>query len=138
MTLVEELKRTKEGGFLSIFLVADQSGYIELTLWNNEAAAVQPGMILVLTNVYVHNFHNPRPFINPVSFNGGGIYRYTQIFQERLRICIPKHGGSVKRVGEFTMIVHADSPNISDKRWIVDPSNSSRFIEKPNGTASCK
>lgn len=44
------LKKSAKGNFIYTFLVADESGSIELVLWDDIGASVDSGDILILTN----------------------------------------------------------------------------------------
>jgi ssDNA-binding replication factor A large subunit len=50
--LEEEAKKTRDGGEVVSFLVADGSGSVELSLWDDIARAVQPGYVLHLKTAY--------------------------------------------------------------------------------------
>lgn len=45
--------KTKEGSIITQVLVADQTGSISLTLWEDKAIAVKPGYIFILKGGYV-------------------------------------------------------------------------------------
>ena len=110
--LGEEAKKTREGSEVISFIVADQSGAIVLSLWDDIARTVQPGHILQLKTAY------------------------TNLFQNKLRIYVPKFG-SVKKIGDF-MMLFSMTPNVSLYEWTADPNNPSKFVVKDTAATKNK
>eukprot|EP00124_Ichthyophonus_hoferi_P005211 Ihof_evm2s701 gene=Ihof_evmTU2s701 len=81
-------------GLVYTLLVADQTGSIQFTLFNEVGTAVRAGDILELT---------------------GG---YCNLFKSKILTLYVGQGdrGSLKKCGEFTMI-YREVPNMSDFRW---------------------
>eukprot|EP01018_Ginkgo_biloba_P032959 Gb_34321 [translate_table: standard] len=86
-------------------LVADPSAAVHFQLWGNECDAFQPGDIIRLTN---------------------GIFSY---HKANLVLRAGKKGKTLK-IGEFTM-VFVESPNMSELRWVRDPSDQKKLIRDP-------
>ncbi|KAK9945459.1 hypothetical protein M0R45_010974 [Rubus argutus] len=85
-------------------LVADETAAVHFQLWGDECDAFEPGDIIQLAN---------------------GIFSYNR---NSLVLRAGKRG-KVHKVGEFTM-VFVETPNMSEIRWIPDPSNSNKYIQE--------
>ena len=92
---------TKEGNVLSRVLVADQSGSIYLSLFNEVGEAVKPGDILSLDG-------------------------YASLYRGSLSLYVGR-GGRVRRSGEITMMF-SEEPNMSTCKWIPDKNNPKMLV----------
>ncbi|XP_057850462.1 uncharacterized protein LOC131060985 [Cryptomeria japonica] len=104
--MLEKGKPMKDGGERTcLTLVADQSASVHFQLWGNECDAFQPGDIIHLTN---------------------GIFSY---HKANLVLRAGKKGRAQK-IGEFIM-TFVEMPNMSELRWVRDPSDQKRLIPDP-------
>lgn len=103
--LVDKGSKTVEGhNKTCLALVADETAAVHFQLWGDECDAFEPGDIIQLAN---------------------GIFSYNR---NSLVLRAGKRG-KVDKVGEFTM-VFVETPNMSEIRWIPDPSNSNKYIQE--------
>jgi hypothetical protein len=92
---------TKEGNVLSQVLVADQSGSIYLSLFDDMGSLVKPGDILSLDG-------------------------YTSLYRGSLSLYVGRNG-LLKKMGEITMIF-SEEPNMSTCKWLPDPKNPKMLV----------
>nr|ABR16037.1 unknown [Picea sitchensis] len=103
--MLEKGKPMKDGEKTCLSLVADQSAAVHFQLWGDEYDAFQPGDIIHLTNG-IFSFH-----------------------RTNLVLRAGKKGKALK-IGEFTM-AFVEAPNISELRWVRDPSDQKKLIQDP-------
>jgi hypothetical protein len=99
--LLESPVVTKEGNILSRVLVADQSGSIYLSLFDEVGEAIKPGDILSLDG-------------------------YTSLYRGSLSLYVGR-GGRIRRTGEIIMLF-SEEPNMSTCKWIPDKNNPKMLI----------
>ena len=87
---------TKDRHRVARALVADESGSVFLSVWDDDIEALAPGDILRIT---------------------GG---YTSLFKDVLNLYTGQHGVLMK-IGEFKKRFR-ETPNISTLKWVRDPS----------------
>jgi ssDNA-binding replication factor A large subunit len=87
--------KTKDGNTVVQYLVADASGSIQASFWDEKAEALQPGDIFRV--------------------KGG----YTTIFKTSMVLYCSRNG-VLERLGEFTM-VFTEEPKMSEVEWVADP-----------------
>ncbi|KJE89412.1 hypothetical protein CAOG_00886 [Capsaspora owczarzaki ATCC 30864] len=89
-----ESQRTKDDTLVTSCLVADASGSVRLTVWDDLCLHIQPSDILHITN------------------------GYCSLFKGSLTVYTGK-AAMVERVGEFTMSF-SETPNMSSVQWPAD------------------
>ncbi|KAF4350566.1 hypothetical protein CsatB_005496 [Cannabis sativa] len=103
--LLEKGKTTTEGqNKTCLSLVADETAAVHFQLWGEECQAFEAGDIIRLSK---------------------GIFSYNR---NSLVLRAGKRG-KVEKVGEFTM-AFVETPNMSEIRWIPDPTNSNKYIQQ--------
>ncbi|XP_061354567.1 uncharacterized protein LOC133299144 [Gastrolobium bilobum] len=103
--LLEKGRTTLEGqNKMCLALVADETAAVHFQLWGDECNAFEPGDIIYLTN---------------------GIFSY----QRNNLILRAGKRGKIEKIGEFTMSF-VETPNMSEIHWILDPSNSKKYIQE--------
>uniref|UniRef100_A0A2P2IXI2 SOSS complex subunit B homolog n=1 Tax=Rhizophora mucronata TaxID=61149 RepID=A0A2P2IXI2_RHIMU len=102
--VLDKGKTTREGqNKTCLSLVADETAAVHFLFWGDECDAFEPGDIIRLVN---------------------GIFSYSKT---HLVLRAGKRG-TLEKVGEFTM-TFVESPNMSEIRWICDPSNSNKYVQ---------
>eukprot|EP00735_Rhodelphis_limneticus_P013785 TRINITY_DN7739_c0_g1::TRINITY_DN7739_c0_g1_i1::g.8350::m.8350 TRINITY_DN7739_c0_g1::TRINITY_DN7739_c0_g1_i1::g.8350 ORF type:complete len:145 (-),score=-8.98,sp/Q66K94/SOSB1_XENTR/44.76/1e-23,tRNA_anti-codon/PF01336.20/0.069,ATP-synt_J/PF04911.7/0.092 TRINITY_DN7739_c0_g1_i1:341-775(-) len=104
-----EKKRTKDGHMVAEALVADHSGCVQMSLWDDLIDQISPSEIFKLM--------------------GGRAV----LFKNSLMLSMSKTS-VLQRVGEFTLVFKEDV-NMSSLQWIQDPKNPNMFHPVPPGTA---
>lgn len=103
--LLDKGNTTLEGqNKVCLALVADETAAAHFQLWGDECDAFNSGDIICLSN---------------------GIFSYTRgnlILRAGRR-------GKLEKIGEFTMS-YVETPNMSEIRWIPDPTNSKKYIQE--------
>eukprot|EP00457_Paulinella_chromatophora_P016610 gb/GEZN01017452.1/.p1 GENE.gb/GEZN01017452.1/~~gb/GEZN01017452.1/.p1 ORF type:complete len:159 (-),score=21.02 gb/GEZN01017452.1/:223-699(-) len=95
----------RKNRWVSRALVADETGSIRLSLWNEFIDAFQPGDII--------NLHNG----------------CTQVYQNQMMLYVGK--GKLQRIDEFCMLF-SEKPNMSHQSFVQDPSRpQGHFMLKP-------
>lgn len=102
-----EESATKDGHLVTVVKVADESGSVILTLWDDIGTSVSPGDILLIAGGFV------------------------TIFQNEIRLACKL--GTVLKQGRFCMQC-SELPDHSSFSWISDPDNPSNLIKQiPDG-----
>jgi hypothetical protein len=97
--------KTKEDHTVNQYLVADPSGAIILSVWDEPGELLQPGDIIQLRQGYSSLFKN-------------ALVLYTG------------RQGILERVGEFTMLF-SEVPNMSQFEWVPDAANPQNLVPVP-------
>jgi len=103
------VSKNSAGDTITQCLVADQSGSIIISLWDDVGDIVKTGDILQL--------------------RGG----YCTIHKGELKLYVGRHG-LLERIGEF-MLPFSETPNMSKVKWVNDPPNSDNWVVKSEGAA---
>jgi ssDNA-binding replication factor A large subunit len=72
-----EVNKTKEGCLVRTYLVADESGSIEYSIWNEE---LNPGDIIRITNGYTTLFKNKNRLYNSKSTTVSRVSHFRKAF----------------------------------------------------------
>lgn len=106
----DDIKFTKDGHEIYSFVVADNTGAIELLLWDEIGRCINVGDILRFSLAYV------------------------TLYKDMLRLYVSKFG-TVKKVSEFNMIF-SETPNMSMIKWTPDPKNPQSMMPLSHSTTS--
>ena len=118
-TPTDQVTSTRGGNAVHEFTVADETGAITLSLWNEKGDALSLGDIVLLSGGYVTSQLGALPPAPSHHQRARG--RSSKIFHDVLVLHVGY--GSIEIVGNFCM-VFAETPNLSRIEWrIDDPDN---------------
>jgi hypothetical protein len=100
--------KTKDDHYVHQYLVADQTGSIWLSLWDEQGLQLMPGDIVQLRS------------------------GYCTLFKNALVLYTGRHG-TLERVGEFVMLF-SETPNMSMYDWVPDANNPQILVPVPPGS----
>ncbi|NXS08005.1 SOSB1 protein, partial [Neodrepanis coruscans] len=107
--------KTKDGHEVRTCKVADKTGSINISVWDDVGNLIQPGDIIRLTKGYRGAWGGTRdpcpcggPTLSPLLF----LLSYASVFKGCLTLYTGR-GGDLQKIGEFCM-VYSEVPNFSE------------------------
>ena len=101
LSLVES-KKSRDGHRIYTFTVADSSGSIRCSLWDDSGKYLKPGDVVRLTEAY------------------------SSLFKDCLTL-LCHESGKVEKIDELCL-VYSQVPNMSEIKWIKDKNNPSQLV----------
>ncbi|KAG2385947.1 hypothetical protein C9374_003096 [Naegleria lovaniensis] len=105
--------KTKDNHHITNFLVADETAFITLSLWNHKADYINGGDIIKIVGAQ------------------------TQLWQKNCINLTSARNATITRVGEFSMIFN-ETKNMSAFEWEENPPGSKKWYPKAVGAATYK